>query len=127
MTIRAIRGATTARDNTREGILEVTKELLVEIIRGNHIESEEVVSAFFTVTSDLNAAFAARAARLIGWQDVALLDALAPSIQNDLPRCIRVLIHWDSPRVDPVHHVYLHEAKTLRPDRLAGSKERGVE
>ena len=119
MTVRGIRGATTATSNTREAILGATRELLLAIIAENRIDLSDIASVYFTVTPDLDAAFPARAARDLGWSDVPLLDAQAPRVAGDLPRCIRVLIHWNSPRsAAEIANVYLNEAQTLRPDRL---------
>ena len=39
-------------------------------------------------------------------------------VPDGLARCIRVLIHWNtSCTAEEIIHVYLREAKTLRPDR----------
>jgi chorismate mutase len=39
---------------------------------------------------------------------------------DGLPRCIRVLIHWNTDRpITEVRHVYLHAAAQLRPDRAS--------
>ncbi len=113
----AIRGATTARDNTVEAIVTATRELLTQIVHANKLSADEVVSAVFTVTPDLTAAFPSRAARDHGWTRVALLDAQAPAVRGDLARCIRVLIllNRDAP-ADSVHPIYLEAARTLRPD-----------
>ncbi len=76
------------------------------------------LNAFITMTPDLDAAFPATAARSLGWNDVALLDAQAPGVAHDVPRCIRVLIHWNTERVqEEIRHVYLRDARALRPDR----------
>jgi chorismate mutase len=118
MPVRGIRGATTANDNSREAILEATRELLAELIRANDLHEPDIASAYFTVTSDLDAAFPARAARDLGWTSTALLDAQAPRVANDLARCIRVLIHWNTDKsMDDIQHIYLRDARTLRPDR----------
>lgn len=117
MAIRGIRGATTAPANTREAILAATRELLDALIRANQIHPADVASIYFTTTPDLDAAFPAAAAREMGWTDIALLDAQAPHVPNDLARCIRVLIHWNTDRArDAVRHVYLRDASHLRPD-----------
>jgi chorismate mutase len=118
MTIRGIRGATTAETNTRESILNATQELLTAIVEANQLNVADIASVYFTVTPDLDAAFPARAARDLGWTDAALIDAQAPRVIGDLPRCIRVLIHWNTDRAaDEIAHMYLREAKILRPDR----------
>jgi chorismate mutase len=118
---RGIRGAITTATNTRDAILEATRELLDAIVNANDICVDDLASAIFTVTPDLDAAFPARAARDLGWDHVALLDVCAPRVPDDLPRCIRVLIHWNTDRAQKeIVHVYLHEAKKLRPDLVNG-------
>ncbi len=117
MPTRGIRGATTADANTHAAILSATRELLDAIIQANHIDTADIASAYFTMTPDLDAAFPARAARDLGWNNTALLDAQAPGVTGDLPRCIRVLIHWNTNRAaDEIQHVYLRDARQLRPD-----------
>ena len=119
MTVRGIRGATTADANTRESILAATRELLTAMVQANDLQLADIASVYFTMTPDLDAAFPARAARDLGWTDVALLDAQAPHVQGDLPHCIRVLIHWNTERAaNEIVHVYLRDAKQLRPDRV---------
>ena len=116
--IRGIRGATTAEDNTPESILAATRELLVAIITANDLRPDDVASAIFTTTLDLNAEYPARAARTLGWEDVALLCAHEMDVPHGLKKCIRILIHWNTTaRVDEVRHVYLRGAVGLRPDR----------
>ena len=116
--IRGIRGATTAEDNTPESILVATRELLVAIIAANALRPDDVASAIFTTTPDLNTEYPARAARALGWEDVALLCAHEMDVPHGLEKCIRVLIHWNTTtRVDEVRHVYLRGAVVLRPDR----------
>ena len=73
MLTRGVRGATTVEANSREAILEATRELLAAMLKTNEFDVEHVASAFFTTTPDLNAEFPALAARELGWTDVALL------------------------------------------------------
>ena len=47
---------------------------------------------------------------------IPALDAKAPEIQNDLDGCIRLLVTVNSDIKD-IQHVYLQDAKKLRPDR----------
>ncbi|MCA9042636.1 MAG: chorismate mutase, partial [Planctomycetaceae bacterium] len=89
-----------------------------EIMRANEIDSlDEISSAFFTTTSDLTSCFPAEAARKLGWSQVPLLCATEIPVPGSLPRGIRVLLHLntDKPQVE-MEHVYLREAKRLRPD-----------
>jgi chorismate mutase len=118
MAVRGIRGATSARSDTRDDILQATRELLAEILRANSIDGfEEIVSILFTTTPDLTAVFPAEAAREMGMHAVPLLCASEIAVPGRLPRCVRLLMHLntDKPAAAMVH-VYLREAKSLRPD-----------
>ena len=118
MRCRGVRGATTVEENTAGAILAATSELLALIVEANDLKVEDVASAIFTTTPDLTAAFPARAAREIGWRDVALLDAQEIPVPGSLERCIRVLIHWNTEKsAAEIKHVYLKGAQALRPDR----------
>src|SRR5512142_1868616 len=117
MTCRGLRGATTADENTSTAILAATTELLEALAAANHLQAAEIASAIFTPTPDLSAAFPAQAARSLGWSAVPLLDAVEVAVPGSLPRCIRVLIHWNTERpAAQVRHIYLHGAASLRPD-----------
>lgn len=118
----AIRGATTAACNEADAIVSATSELLERIVEANDVQPDEIVSALFTVTRDLTAAFPARAARELGWCDVPLLCMTEIPVPDDLPLCIRVLVQIEcaEPREQEIVHVYLGDAAALRPD-LAGS------
>ena len=116
MPCRGVRGATTADANTREDILRATRELLAMMIRQNGIRAEDVASAIFSTTPDLDAEFPALAARQLGWYDVALLCNHELDVPGSLRRCIRVLLHWntDTPSSEIVH-VYIKERPTCGP------------
>lgn len=117
MPCRGVRGATTADANTREAILKATLQLLALMIRQNDIHPEDVASAIFTVTKDLDAEFPALAARQLGWLNVALLCGYELDVPGALPRCIRVLVHWNTSKSpDEIVHVYIKGAANLRPD-----------
>jgi len=117
MPCRGIRGATTASENTPDAIMEATQELLRAIAAANNVQLEDIASAIFTVTPDLNAAFAPRAAREMGWNNVPLLSALEIESPTGLPLCVRVLIHWNTERPPyDIRHIYLRAATKLRPD-----------
>jgi chorismate mutase len=117
MPCRGIRGATTVEENTRDAILRCARQLLALMIRRNGIESQDVASAIFSVTPDLNAEFPALAARQLGWLDVPLLCTNEIAVPDSLPRCVRLLINWNTDRPqDAIAHIYIKEARTLRPD-----------
>lgn len=118
MPVRGIRGATTVERDEPEVVLEATRELLEELLAANHIEEfEEIVSAVFTTTDDLRSTFPAEAARRLGMHQVPLLCAREIPVVGSMPLCIRVLLHVNTEvRQGEIVHVYLHEAKRLRPD-----------
>jgi len=114
---RGVRGATTVETDDREQILNATRQLLALMIRRNEINSQDVASAMFTVTKDLSAEFPALAARQLGWIEVPLICAYEMTVADSLPRCIRILLHWNTNKPQSeILHTYVHEAKKLRPD-----------
>lgn len=116
MYCRGIRGATTVEYNEREEVLAATKELLELLISRNELRADDIASAIFTVTEDLDAEFPALAARQLGWTEVALLCAREIPVPNSLGKCIRVLLHVNTTRnAAEMQHVYLREAVALRP------------
>lgn len=124
---RGVRGAITASENTREAILEATEELLREMVRANGLRPGELASAIFTTTSDLDAVYPAKAARVMGWTQVPLMCAHEMAVPGSLARCIRVLLHWNTRlSADEIRHVYLREARVLRPDLAAGEPSLGA-
>lgn len=117
MYCRGIRGATTVEQNEAAAIVAAARELLEAIILANTISPDDIASVVFSVTPDLNAVFPARAARELGWTNTALFCCQEIDVPGGLPMCIRVLVHWNTPqKQSEIVHVYLKEAKTLRPD-----------
>ncbi len=116
--VRGIRGATTASANTEEAIVEVVKALLDVIESSNQLDPEEIISVIFTVTKDLDAIFPAKVARQrLLWKNIPLLDVQQMDVEGSLPRCIRVLIYFNTEKSQAdIIHCYLREAKNLRPD-----------
>ena len=118
MTTRGIRGANSCLENSADGILAATRELLTEILAANPgLDSEDMGSIFFTTTGDLDAIHPAHAARQLGWTQVPLMCSKEIDVPNSLPQIIRVLIQWntDHPQAE-IRHIYLGEARALRPD-----------
>lgn len=114
MRLRALRGATTAEENSAAAIVEATGELMRTLIDRNSLTADDMVSCLFTCTDDLDAEFPAVAARELGLSAVPLLCAREIDVPGALPRVIRVMVHCyadSQPR-----HVYLREAVSLRRD-----------
>lgn len=118
MSVRGIRGATTVEVDRPDIIIAATQEVLVAMMQANpSLRSEEIASAFFTVTDDLVSVHPAQAARQIGWIAVPMLCAREIPVPGSLARCIRVLLHWNTDSEQKaIKHIYLHEAVALRPD-----------
>ena len=119
MWTRGVRGATVAKANTKEAIIETTREMLLRMVEANGIQPEDIASAFFSTTHDLNAEFPAIAARQIGWTDAALMCMHEMDVPNSLPMCVRVLVHWNTDkRANEIKHIYMNGAEKLRPDLI---------
>ena len=118
MPVRGIRGATSAVADTREEILQATRELLGEMLRANGIaEFDDIASILFTTTTDLTATFPAEAARELGMNFVPLLCASEIDVPGRLSRCVRVLMQVNTEKpAREMSHIYLRDAKALRPD-----------
>ncbi len=115
--VRAIRGAITVPTDDPLAIRVAVLELLDAMRRENALRDREVISAIFTATADLAAAFPAETARAAGWHEVPLLCTSEIAVPGSMPRCLRLLVHveraWGGREV---RHVYLRDAAALRPD-----------
>jgi chorismate mutase len=115
--LRALRGAITCDDNTKEEIDVKTQRLMREILDRNDLDHDDLVSILFTATEDLTAEFPAAAARAIGLGDVPLICARELAVEHGMARVIRVLVHcYTSLGRADLHHVYLEGARALRDD-----------
>ena len=113
--VRAIRGATTSDNNTKDDIVEATREMLISLVEANDLKKEDVISAFFTTTKDLNTQFPAVAARKIGWTEVALMCSHEMFVPDAQEKCIRVMVHVNTDKSPyDINNVYLQDAVTLR-------------
>ena len=118
MSLVSIRGAITVEENTRDAMLEATKEMLEAILTNNNLKCDHLVQLHFSCTKDLDAAYPAVAARGLGITEATLMCFQEMYVVNSLSQCIRVDILADSPHLtkDNVKHQYLRKAVQLRPD-----------
>jgi monofunctional chorismate mutase, gram positive type, clade 1 len=118
MTTRGIRGAITVTADRPDLILAATQELIEAILRANPgLHTEDISSAIFTTTDDLLSVYPALAARQMGWQHVPMMCAREIPVPGSLPRCVRVLVQWNTKRAQSaIKHLYLRDAVSLRPD-----------
>lgn len=101
--------------------MEATEELLKELSILNDLDPNEVASAFFTTTPDLNAEFPAHAARRLGWLNVPMLCGHDMQVQQPNPRgvpmCVRVLLMYNTPRPQSaMRFAYLRGAEAIKAD-----------
>lgn len=121
---RGIRGATTASENTAEDILEATQEMVTALIDLNEISADDIASAIFTTTTDLTAMFPAMAARSFGWTDVPMICSHEMAVPGALTKAVRVLVHVNTRKAsDEMCHVYLKDARQLRPEWAISDEE----
>jgi chorismate mutase len=115
--VRAIRGATQVDVDDKEHVLAVTRELVSEMLEGNKLVPDDVISIIFSATADISSVAPALAARQLGLHDPALLCVQEMTVQGGMPRLVRLLAHVDTELTrDQVQNVYLRGTQTLRVD-----------
>jgi chorismate mutase len=110
----AIRGATRCLNDNID-ISKQVVELYDELLSKNKLNEEDVVSAIFSVTGDIDAKNPATALREEGRAgNIALFAVQEANFPGSLDRVIRLLIHCylESPPV----HIYRNGAEALRLD-----------
>jgi chorismate mutase len=120
--IRGVRGATTVLENSDPAIRQEVVRLLEALLVQNDLNPLDFVSVFFTLTPDVTQASPPQIARTeLGWHDVPMICMQEADIDGLPPRCIRVLIQFETAKSQQeIRHIYLNEAAKLRPD-IAGS------
>ena len=115
-TVRGLRGATTADSNTRDAILEATRELLEALVEANEVSADDIAAVTFSTTRDLDAEFPAVAARVdLGWTEVAMMCGHEMEVPGGQERCIRVMILVNTDKAPhELKRIYLREAASLR-------------
>ena len=118
MESRGIRGAITVNANTKEEIRIATIELLNEMLLKNEIKTDDISFAIFTLTSDLNADFPAKYARIdCGFNLVPMMCYQELDVPNSLRMCLRILLNVNSDKPqNEIKHIYLKGATVLRGD-----------
>ena len=118
MESRGVRGAITVNANTKDEIQSATVELLNEMLAKNEIETKDISFAIFTLTSDLNADFPAKYARLnCGFNKVPMMCYQELDVPNSLKMCLRILLNINTDKSqDKIKHIYLKGATVLRGD-----------
>jgi chorismate mutase len=122
--LRGIRGAIDLKENSRDCILDASRELLSKMLEINQVDIDDIASIFFTATDDLNAEFPAYAARQMGLSKVPLLCAREMHVSSGMKSLIRILIHVNTELTqEQIKHQYLGETVHLRPDLNTRGKD----
>lgn len=117
-----MRGATTATGNSRDEILEATREMVLEAVSRNSVKTDDLICIIFSSTPDLNAAFPASAAREAGLTMVPLFGTQEIGVEGSPERCVRMLALFNTEKAqEEIRHVYLRGAAVLRPDLPQGN------
>lgn len=117
MRVRAIRGAIQLQRDDSEEMASAVTELLQEIFVKNGLLKADLISIFFTSTSDLLCDFPAAAARRLDLGDIPLMCAQEIPVSGSLPRVVRVMVHAHSELAhSEIKHVYARGAEVLRRD-----------
>lgn len=121
--LRGIRGAIQVKKNNKNEILNRTIELIQRVILANHLEKQNIVAVFFTVTPDINKEFPAYALREIGLNYVPALCAQEIDVPGAMKKLIRALVlAYTDLKPEEIRHQYLGQTRILRPD-LSGEQD----
>ncbi len=113
--IKGVRGAIKVEKDERDEIIKKGKIMVNKIMTENDINPEDIICAFFTITSDLKSVSPGRIMREMGLNDVPVLCSQEPVYENSLSRTIRTLILYYS-KQRKVKHMYIGKTRKLRPD-----------
>ncbi|MBP3846472.1 chorismate mutase [bacterium] len=115
MITKGIRGAITVDNNCAKEIEGAVVELLQTMIKENNIDKNQISHAIFTTTTDLNAEFPAKFARInLGWDNVAMMCFHELDVPESLKMCLRILIVYNCEENFEPKFVYLKGAANLR-------------
>ena len=115
--VRALRGATTVDEDTREQVILRVGTLVDQMMSRNGVEVDDIISLLLTATDDVVSCFPAEAARERGLGDVPLICAREIAVEGATPLCVRIMMHINTDRArDALRHVYLEGAQGLRDD-----------
>jgi len=114
--MQALRGAVQLQEDTPAAVKDAAYRLMDQLVRENRLDASEVVSVFFSQTSDLKSYNPATASREGGFTDFTYFCLQELEIDGAMPRMIRVLLHICTRDTRSLKPVYLDGAEKLRPD-----------
>ncbi|MFC8534046.1 chorismate mutase [Streptomyces sp. NPDC057249] len=117
MAVRAVRGAVQLDRDEAGHMRERVGALLITVLERNELVADDLISIWFTATTDLHSDFPAAAARSIGIVDVPLICAQELDVEGAMPRVVRILAHVETYLSKAeINHVYLGATAALRKD-----------
>ena len=115
MAVRAVRGATQIDADERDHVLERTREMVSEVMVGNQLDQDSIISIVFTATQDVKSVAPALAARQLGLNDPALICVQEMHVEGAMPMLVRLVAHVETDLArDQIRNVYLHGTERLR-------------
>lgn len=116
--MKALRGAIAPVNNMPEAIGNAAVNMVTQLCQANNLTEQDIVMMIFSATRDIYSAYPAEFIRRAGFSQVPMLCLQEMEVEGSIRGCIRVMVLIN--RDLPVSvHVYLGEARQLRPD-LAG-------
>lgn len=117
---RAVRGAILVGKNEERLIYDAALRLVREMMKANGMREEDIISAVFSMTADLDAGNPATGIRETGFAETPLFCVQEAKIDGGMARVIRALVTYESQSGRKPVSVYLDGAEALRPDIAAG-------
>ena len=113
---KAVRGAIQVGRNERLAIHQAAQRLIGEILDGNQIRGEDIISILFSMTGDLDAGNPATGLREGGFLETPLFCVQEAKVEGGMKRIIRALVTFEGKGRRKAVAVYLDGAEALRPD-----------
>ncbi|MGI6466449.1 MAG: chorismate mutase [Sphaerochaetaceae bacterium] len=113
----AVRGAIQIESDQPIFIKEGTVNLFNTLLKENSLNLEDLISIQFTITDDLISLNPATALRADNPQlEVPLFCMQEPKIEGSFKKMVRIMVYVYHKNNFKAKHIYLGEAKKLRPD-----------
>ncbi|MGA2764348.1 MAG: chorismate mutase [Spirochaetia bacterium] len=113
---RAVRGAILVGKNEQRVIYDAALRLVREMMKLNGMREEDIISAVFSMTADLDAGNPATGIREAGFAETPFFCVQEAKIHGGMARVIRALVTYEGQSGRKPVAVYLDGAEALRPD-----------
>jgi chorismate mutase len=124
---RGVRGAISVDADGDGAFRRATVQLLERVVESNECSLDDVAALIFTIPDELAGSNPAAIARENGWSSIPLLMVKEHGGDTRVERCLRILLLWNTSRAQAdIRHVYLGEARALRPDAVGDAQTRST-